>query len=131
MKKIAFFLVLIISNSHAYAEWKLVGSVNSPLVLDVYIKTDSIKRNDQIVTYWRLDNYAAIQSLDNINYSSTKTKYENDCRAEKARILQTLDYQKKMGAGRPNQLSQGSSPWDYLVPDSIGEIVHKFVCNGK
>lgn len=109
-----FFLVLIPSTLNA-AEW---WSYASSKTAEFYYDASSVKYSQkQMYKVWTKD----IEKDD----SSSKTLYELDCKGHKLRTLQITYYNKD---GNVNFSSDSASKWGELIPETIGESLHKAIC---
>ena len=71
MKKFLLYIILMTFTSLAQAEWlKLVEDKEMKL----FVESNSIKRLGNIVTYWELFDYSNIQSVNEKQYYSKKSK---------------------------------------------------------
>ena len=123
MKKLLLFLILTFTTLNVHAEWLLI--VESENGHKYYVETDSVKYNGKLVSYWQLDDY-----LNKEKHTSTKNKKQNNCTTDEFKIDSQIDYSGKMGGGDVIEMKQGG-PWKPIVPETVGEILHKFVCNKK
>lgn len=124
MKKLLFTLILFYSVTTLHAEWLLITT--SEPSDSYYVETDSVKYKGKLVSYWQLDNFS---SSSGKNYSS-KNKKENNCMSDEFRIVSQIDYSERMGAGDVIGMKE-NAPWKHIVPETVGDKIHKFVCNKK
>ena len=129
MKKLLIFLVLIFTTLNVYAKWEKVITDEEA---DVYVKTDSIKRQGYIRTVWEMIDYKSTQIADGRPYLSLKTKNEINCDTEENRTLFLAPYSENMGLGEPlEHVKYPNKSFSTIVPDTIAHAIFKFVCGKK
>lgn len=130
MKKILLFLTLINLATSAFAELAKVAQINDETI---YIKTDSIKRNGQIIAFWQLSDFMSAQSLEKINlqYLSYYAKNEINCETNEHRLLGVTFYSMNLAQGVVVTTFKYQNDFDYIIPNSQGEKISKFVCGKK
>ena len=129
MKKLLLFLVLIFTTLNVYAKWEKIIIDEEA---DVYVKTDSIKRQGYIRTVWEMIDFKSTQIADGIPYLSLKLKNEINCGSEENRILLLAPYSENMGLGKPlEHVKTPNKSFSPIVPDTIAHAVFKFVCSKK
>ena len=124
MKKILLLLISIISILPAHAEWKLLIQHDR---FNSYIETNSIKSKGKIVSYWMMEDHTTFQT----DWFSMKFKSENNCDTDEFRHISLHHYSEKMGQGKRVSGNNDVEPWQHVIPDTIGETVHKFVCKKR
>lgn len=129
MIKLLLFLVLIFATLSVNAKWLLMNEDDE---VSIYIETNSIKRKDNVVTYWKLFDYSVEQTFNNINYFSSKEKYETNCNTEEGASLLISFTSAKMGKGK-SVYSYKAEQKNFIpnIPDTIGYTIYKFVCKRK
>ena len=125
MTKLLLLLIFTFSISPVYAEWKLMTELSDS---NTYIETNSVRHRGKVVSYWILYDFSSLQ----INgVSSQKVKWEDNCDTEEHRILSIVRYSEKMGGGHVLPNTQQIDIWEHIVPGTVGDFYHKFVCKKR
>jgi len=123
MIKLFLFLLLTFFSFNARADWLLITTSENDN--NYYVETNSVTYKNKLVSYWQLDDYS-----NNGKHSSTKNKKENNCTTDEFRIVSQIEFSGKMGGGDVINMKK-EGPWLPIAPQTIGEMIHKFVCNKK
>ena len=123
MKKILYILLII--SAPAYADWiKLASSTDG----DMYIESNSIRKNGNFVLFWSLQDYKQKNELGDL---SIKLKQEINCKEETIKIISLVSYSRNMGLGNVNLSGNASREITHIPPGTLNEEIYKFVCNKK
>jgi Surface-adhesin protein E len=114
-----------------YAEWVDVGGkVEKGLnVYTVYVDTESIHRNGDIVTLWALFDYMTIQSIVGGPWLSSKTRRQYDCVQERVQLLGYMTFTGNMGSGEAVYSNSEQSTWEPMAPDGIDRELWEIACS--
>ncbi len=98
MKHLFLITLLVLSSEPAYAE--LVAVAQSANNATIYIDSETISRNGELVELWFLFDYKRRRRLDNGEYYlSMKRHYQYNCASEYSRLLATTFFLSNMGKG--------------------------------
>jgi len=122
LKYLALILILL-SSSTAYAEWKLV-SVSVNLGDHYYVDFDRIRKADGYVYFWVLRDYVKPDKWGDLSW---QTYYQGDCKLFRIKGLSVFYYKEPMGEGI-SEADNSPNEWAYPPPKSSGEIILKSVC---
>lgn len=129
MKKLLIFLVLIFTTLNVNAMWLFVTDADEG---SSYLKSDSIRRDNNIVTHWRLlDFKSEKKTSDGKRFNSIKSKVESNCKTEEHRTIFMVVYSERMGEGKILDSYNRHEEFTHVIPDTLGHTFHKFVCNKK
>src|SRR5262245_20054538 len=125
--------IVLLSVGPLYAEWLDVGGkVERGLtVYTVYVDTDSMLRQGDIVTLWALFDYMSIQSIVGGPWLSSKARRAYDCVNKRVRLLGYMTFTGNMGSGEVVFSNSDQSAWEPLAPDSMDRKVWEVACSGK
>ena len=128
----AHFLLLCLCLEAAHAEWTPIdGKHQSPGLRMVYIDSDSVRRDADLVTLTVLIDWKSMQGGRSPTrfYSTTLTK-QFDCRERRARSLAAIDFYDHMGTGTADHGSgyTNDSPWVTFEPESLSQGLWETVC---
>ena len=115
------------------AEWVDVAGKferNVP-VYTVYVDTESIQRNREIVTLWALFDYGTIQSIVGGPWLSSKTRREYDCVEERVRLVGYMTFTGNMGSGEAVYTNSSQSAWEPIAPDSVDRSLWAVACSPR
>ena len=116
---------MIMFSSSSYADWKKVTS--NVLGTDFYVDFETIKRNNEFLYYWQLDDYLEpLSDADGPRFSSI-LKYKVDCDLLGYKRLTATFYSGQMGKGSSKTL-EVDEDWQYTPPDSSGTFIRKKLC---
>jgi hypothetical protein len=121
------FICSFMMSSVANAEWtKITASRTGDTH---YVDFDRIKRHDDKVYYWRLNDYLKPTSSGTLSY---KAYYEAECGRFRLKFLTDSYYPTPMADGLPSFTNNTpDKDWHYPDPDSMSAITLKAVCNHK
>ena len=123
MKKILYILLII--SIPAYADWiKLASSTDG----DMYVESNSIRKNGNSVLFWSLQDYKQKNELGDL---SMKLRQEINCKEETIKMISIVSYSKNMGLGNVNLSGNASREITHIPPGTLNEEIYKFVCNKK
>lgn len=108
------------------AEWRKIASHSE---FEAYVDISRIRWAGEVASVWKMMNYRLPQQEANFIYSSGKVRTEHDCAREKQRTTFVVVYSDELGYGEVvTALDRSDAGWQPLVPGSVGEVVHHFVC---
>ena len=126
MKKLLLFLILVVVNNSAVAEWILI-SENDQLIL--YSNPVTIIKSGNMVRMIRLTNFKTAQRINGKSYLSTKRQDEYDCLKQRYRIIYVNAYTENMGDGKVViRVINKPDDWKLVSSGSQGEAVWSFAC---
>ena len=116
-----------------YPEWVHVADKleKGLTVYTVYVNTESIHRNGNIVTLWALFDYKSIQSIVGGPWLSSKTRREYNCVDERVRLLGYITFTGNMGSGEAVYSNSTQSAWEPMAHDSLDRKLWDVACNRK
>ena len=128
MKK--FLLVILLTfSSLVHAQWILVTT--SEIGTKTFIEMKSIQQINQYKRAWIKMEYSSNSQLAIKHNARSGRFYEEfDCREKKYREL-TSTYFKQPDLIDELAAFNDTQPWNFVVPESIGEIKLNFVCKSK
>lgn len=89
----------------------------------------SLKRQGDVSRIWTMLNFANAQTLnDGSKYLSSLVHVEINCNKELHRIGYTHVAEKANGQGKLLMMSEGSTKWSPVVPESMSSNVFAAVC---
>jgi len=126
----SLIIILRMCVAPAYAELVDVGGKveHGITVYTVYIDTESIHRNGDIVTLWALYDYMTIQSIVGGPWLSSKTRREYDCVEKKVRLVGYMTFTGNMGSGEAVYSNSTQGGWEPIAPESIDGKVWEVAC---
>ena len=137
MKKTSIIPITIFAAAFCSSSF---GALWLPLKADselmLSIDLESIQRNGPIVTIWSKWEYTSPQTDDyNVSgktYRIALTRTSHDCQESNSRLLQRTLYTEP-GGQLVNSISLDASESKSasIVPDTLGEVLHKDVCRRK
>lgn len=110
------------------AEWMLVDA-NAKAT--VYIDTESITRNGNLVNVWVLDDLRTAHTRGFSKYFSSRAQEEHDCTNERFRVLAVENFMGRMGTGDVVYRHASESNWTSIPQGTLAQSVWKFVCGKK
>jgi hypothetical protein len=115
------------------AEWvDVAGKREKGLtVYTVYVDTESIQRNGDIVTLWALFDYMTIQSIVGGPWLSSKTRREYDCVEERGRLVGYMTFTGNMGSGEAVYSNSSQGAWEPMACDNIDRKLWEVACSRK
>lgn len=121
-------LTLIIMSANVMAEWIPVTE-NARQTMTVYADTSTIRTNNNKVRMWILKDFKDVQSIAGINYLSSITQHEYDCKEEQIQMLATSSFENNMGGGKV--IITSSTPFTPrpITPDSVDKIQWEVACD--
>ena len=128
---------LLMSPVPASAEWVAVErDYLSPGRQTVYVDSDSIRREESLVTVWQLIDFKWMQGNQGLppfgygphRYFSTKTHKQFDCATQRVRLLAFTEFSEHMGTGTPAHGYVDSDNWLSVEPESINHALSEVVC---
>ncbi|MEO8134487.1 MAG: surface-adhesin E family protein [Betaproteobacteria bacterium] len=115
---------LMFAAAPAVADWVKVLETD---IVDQYVDPATIHRDGDLRKAWRLQN---LKSPTPDGQQSLRLLSEYDCKGGRMRILLGSSYTGPMATGQSLFLGAGvESEWDRVPPDSMGELVLKYVCS--
>lgn len=112
-------LIALLTPERALAEphWIQVGGTENFIQ---YVDTSSINKTKNLVRYFvKWDYYKEVE----LKITKIVSLYESDCVTDKNRTVQLNVYTKD-----GNVVSGGATEWEYVMPETVTNTVHKFVC---
>ena len=128
MKRVFFFIALLmLSSGPAYAE--LVAVAKTADNATIYIDTETISRNGELVELWFIFDYKRPRRLDSdVYYLSMKRHYQYDCASEYSRLLATTFFLSNMGKGHVLDDIVKEDKWRDVPPDGAGRTMMESAC---
>jgi len=129
MKALIISAVLAAISSNAYADWSLLEDpAKSPF--SIYIENDSIKKTGLTsAKAWFLLDFKKPEKIRKGSYLSSKELIEFDCKDDKTRLLASIRYSQKMGAGKSvDNFDGANADWSFAAPETISADLLKLVC---
>ena len=85
--------------TNAMAEWTPITE-NARQTMTVYADTSTIRIKSNKVKMWILKDYKDVQSMAGLNFLSSITQHEYDCKEEQIQMLVSTSFEKNMGGGQ-------------------------------
>lgn len=128
-KSAALILLYAFCLSAQGAEWrKIVARAD----FDAYVDVSRIRWSGEVASVWKLMDYRLPQQEESFVYSSGKVRTEHDCARERHRTTFVVVYSTELGMGEVvTAVDKSQARWQPIIPGSVGEAVHKFICNWK
>ena len=126
MKKLILILLFSASmfSSSSYAEWT---KVSGNAMGTVYVDYERIRKHDGYVYWWELSDF--LKPSPN-GMLSAKYYNQGDCKLFRFKRLSYSYHNEPMGDGTAiDNFTPKNPELTYPIPDSIGEITLKQVCN--
>src|SRR4051812_28088439 len=98
MTRLLLIGLLVLSGGPAYAEWVLLLS-NINKGETIYVDKDTVLFKGDVVKWWQLQDFKAVQTVGGINFLSAKLQWEFDCGKERIRMLTLTEFSDNMGKG--------------------------------
>ena len=94
--------------------------------------SSSVKKDGDIVTYWELVDYSTPLKSGNLLVVSSKTKVIQDCKNNRFKISDLMDYDGHKGMGNiVNVELVRKTDWYQGQEGSVNDVMMKLVCRGK
>lgn len=125
MKLTSFFTLLLIASTNVLAaNWVKVATSNNG---DVFlVDSQSIQRKGNVVTLWLKTNNAVRSKHGDL---STKVQHSINCATRDHRVLYYFFYDDLDNMGKiTDTFSTQDSTWKPIPPDSVIDLVLKYVC---
>jgi hypothetical protein len=125
--------LLVLSSGSAYGEWAAVErDYLSPGLQTVYVDSDTIRKEGNLVTLWQLVDFKWMQGSARgpARFMSTKTHKQFDCAGKRVRLLAFTEYSHPMGTGIPVN-GHIDSDWLSVEPDSMNRALWEVACGTK
>jgi hypothetical protein len=110
------------------AEWFLVDRNDKA---KVYVDSESISRNGDVVRVWVLDDLKTAQVRGFSTFLSTRAQEEHDCSKKRFRLVAIERFAGNMGTGNSIYKKSGESAWAPIPRETMAQSVWKFVCGKK
>ena len=130
MKTFTLLLLLLVS-TNALAEWTLLESASSEDGFDVYVDTQSIRKDGDKVKMWSMYDYKKVK-VDVKSYLASVSHVEYDCKGETLKLLDLFWYTGNMGQGEPvfSNTNIKKDPIS-IMPETIHESLFTMACRYK
>lgn len=127
MKKLIPFFMMSISSLVYSQVWEpLVESENGT---KYSYDSSSVKREGDIVTYWELVDYKIPLKSKNLTVTSSKTKIIQDCKNNRFKVSDLIDYDSHEGMGKIVNIEiVRQTNWYENKPESINDVFRELVC---
>mgnify|MGYP003461738776 CR=1 FL=1 len=110
------------------AEWLLVDRNDRA---KVYVESETISRNGEVVSVWVLDDLKTAQTRGFSTFLSTRAQEEHDCVNKRFRLVAIERFAGNMGTGQSIYKKSGESHWAPIPRETMAQSVWKFVCGKK
>ncbi|HEV8328283.1 MAG TPA: surface-adhesin E family protein [Nitrospiraceae bacterium] len=129
--------LLFLSSVPTYAEWVAVEKdYLSPGRQTVYVETDTIRREGNLVTIWQLIDFKWMQGNQGMGrlgfgphrFFSTKTHKQFDCAEKRLRLLAFTEFSQHMGTGISANGYVDKDNWLPVEPESISQALWEVAC---
>lgn len=125
-----FIIVFIFTTTNCiYAtDWENVSSSDGQIE-NFLVDKDSIKKQDQKVSYWSKTYMSESNNITYKNVEYTLNYLMNDCQNNKMYLIEAIGYDQKgvvVGSQKLNPPIEQD-----IIPDSVSSEVHEFVCSQK
>ena len=123
-----FFILSLVCSFNVYGQiWEPIVESDKKIVYS-YDST-SIKRDGDIVTYWELVDYPTPWISGNKTIVSSKTKVIQDCKNNRFKISDLMDYDGHKGMGNiVNVELVRKTDWFNGVEGTVNHVMMKLVC---
>jgi len=130
LKKMLILLIigLLGVSTLVRADWKHITR-GGDTGFDVYGNPSSIRKDGNLVKMWSIKDYDNFQNSGEIEYLSTKTLEEYDCKGELTRQIAISVYADNMAGGQIVHANEKVGIWRPVSPESVGEVIFKFACS--
>ena len=127
-----------VSFASVETRWVPIGDeYQTPSLHTVYVDSDSISRDGNVVVLRQLTDYLWMQGnagfgrfgLGPHRFFSTVTRKEFHCADQRVRLLAFTEFSHHMGTGRPADGYVDQSQWLPIEPASINEGLWKIACS--
>lgn len=145
MKKIFFVLLILFSIETAYgAEWKSYSKLDGTPLKEKFISAEQapnyfqidiksiVRLKNEKIRFWLKDDFDTWDGGDDI-YRKKEVMFliEINCPVREIKTLKgTSTLYDKDGNFLSTEKS-GESSWSFIIPDSLGEILHDLMCKKK
>lgn len=125
---LALTLLQLWSVAPLCAEWLLVDRNDRA---KVYVESETISRNGDVVSVWVLDDLKTAQTRGFSTFLSTRAQEEHDCVNKRFRLVAIERFAGNMGTGQSIYKKSGESHWAPIPRETMAQSVWKFVCGKK
>ena len=123
MKKIIAVVFTLVPLLSYGSKWVNVAKSDTVIF---YVDTQSIQKNGNTVTYWEKRNYV---KRDEFGDLSSKVNLTINCRTRESQMLYLMTYDDLDNYGKvQSNFSPKNLEWRPIAPDTVSEIVMKFIC---
>ena len=132
MIKLLLFLVLIVVNQCAQAEWIGIGKTQDG-VGHFYANPRSIENSDDIVRVWTLADFEKIQkvSKETKAFKSYMLRLEIDCIKNMSRYISLFVFAENMGKGEAVLSDNHEYAWEPTSDSRILKLFEVYACKKK
>ena len=124
MKYLLVLLMLITSS--AWAGWEHV--VQDEDGAKFLIDYQTIRKDGSKVKFWQLVNYPKPETFGEVNYLSTRSRQEYDCKQERKRIVAFTAFETWNANGKNIFTLDETGKWTEIPPETVVWEIMKKVC---
>ena len=128
MRFILMLILTAVSTGVAATEWvRIVGESERAIP---YYDPATIRRSGNMVKMWKLSDYKKVQVTSNMQYLSSKSQSEYDCKDNRSQLLSGTLHSGNMGSGTLvfTMTAPPGNNWKPIVPGTVTEADWKIAC---
>lgn len=127
----SLIIFLFLSSIPAHAEWVAVEKdYLLPGLQTVYVDSESIRREGNLVTIWQLIDFKWMQGNPRgpHRFLSTKTHKQFDCAGKRVRLVAFTEFSRGMGTGMPRDGYVDKDNWLPVEAESMSHALWEAAC---
>lgn len=114
--------------NNAAAELTEFSSSSTEGKVKVYYNLASARHHDYLIRVWQTQDYASVQTIDNVSYLSEKSLLEVNCDSKLLRTMAAAYYTQNMARGEPVSKNSRPTEWTEVAPNMTQQSMAKFYC---
>ncbi len=127
-RQLILLTLLLLSTGPVYAEWVSIGTVASQGGATIYMDSDTIRRNGNLVKVWQLIDFKTVQAGIGMSFLSSKSRWQYDCTEANLQPLAMMEFTGHMGEGTVGFSNYDEGKWTPVSPGSIAHGSWEVAC---
>ena len=121
-------IILFVAASNAWADWTLLGTVESRGGVEYYFDESTIAKSGDRVSLWMMEDHKVAQPYSGKTFLSQKVQHEFDCANNRRRTVQSAIYSQRKAEGDALKEFPNPNSWRPIAPGTIGAAILKIAC---